>query len=55
MAKSEYFLYGADRSLYTGKARSYLRKKGLNFEPRPTSHPGPPCGGRDRPSLSADP
>jgi len=26
MAKSEYFLYGADRSLYTGKARSYFRK-----------------------------
>lgn len=27
-------------SLYTGKARSYLRKKGVRFEMRSTSHPG---------------
>ena len=24
-----YYLYGSEVSLYTGKARSYLRKKGL--------------------------
>lgn len=27
-----YTLYGAEFSLYSGKARSYLRKKGVNFE-----------------------
>ena len=27
-----YRLYGAEFSLYSGKARSYLRKKGINFE-----------------------
>ena len=40
MSNREYFLYGGDMSLYTGKARSYLRKKGVHFETRPTSHPG---------------
>ena len=37
---NEYFLYGSDVSLYAGKARSYLRKKGVPFEMRSTSHPG---------------
>ena len=36
----DYFLYGSAMSFYTGKARSYLRKKGLRFEMRSTSHPG---------------
>lgn len=36
----DYFLYGSSMSLYTGKARSYLRKKGVSFEMRSTSHPG---------------
>ena len=29
---SEYILYGAEFSLYSGKARSYLRKKGIPFK-----------------------
>ena len=29
-----YILYGGELSLYTGKARSYLRQKGLDFEER---------------------
>ena len=37
---ADYFLYGSEMSLYTGKARSYLRKKGVRFETRSTSHPG---------------
>jgi glutathione S-transferase len=40
MSTNEYFLYGGDMSLYTGKTRSYLRKKGVGFETRQTSHPG---------------
>ena len=55
MAKSEYFLYGADRSVYTGKARSYFRKKGLNFETRPTSHPGPQIPATDNVSKNCIP
>jgi glutathione S-transferase len=30
----DYILYGAAHSLYTGKARAYLRYKGLNFDER---------------------
>lgn len=30
----DYILYGAPHSLYTGKARAYLRYKGLNWEER---------------------
>ena len=33
------FLYGAEPSLYTGKTRSYLRKKGIAFQERNASHP----------------
>ena len=40
ISTNEYFLYGSDVSLYAGKARSYLRKKGVPFEMRSTSHPG---------------
>lgn len=29
---ADYILYGADHSLYTGKARAYMRFKGLNWE-----------------------
>ena len=39
MAKPDYFLYGSELSLYTGKARCYLRKKGVHFETRSTLHP----------------
>ncbi|MCB1700561.1 MAG: glutathione S-transferase [Pseudomonadales bacterium] len=28
----DYYLYGGDHSLYTGKARAYMRFKGLNWE-----------------------
>lgn len=34
-----YILYGSQVSLYTGKIRSYLRKKQLPFEERLTNHP----------------
>ncbi|MCE2392421.1 MAG: glutathione S-transferase [Proteobacteria bacterium] len=40
MRRPEYFLYGSQFSLYSGKARSYLRKKGVRFEARSTYHPG---------------
>jgi glutathione S-transferase len=39
-AGSDYFLYGGDMSLYTGKARSFLVKKGVRFETRSPHHPG---------------
>ena len=29
---AEYLLYGAQLSLYTGKARAYMRYKGLDWE-----------------------
>ena len=32
-------LYGSPPSLYSGKARSYLRKAGIEFEERLHSHP----------------
>ncbi|MES1924865.1 glutathione S-transferase N-terminal domain-containing protein [Salinisphaera sp. T31B1] len=32
-------LYGAPHSLYTGKARCYLRNQGIAYVERPTSHP----------------
>ncbi len=32
-------LYGAPHSLYTGKARCYLRNQGIAYIERPTSHP----------------
>ncbi|GAB3271126.1 glutathione S-transferase family protein [Parahaliea aestuarii] len=32
-----YTLYGGELSLYTGKARSYLRYKGLDFEEKPAT------------------
>ncbi|MEZ5573220.1 MAG: glutathione S-transferase N-terminal domain-containing protein [Halioglobus sp.] len=34
---ADYILYGADHSLYTGKARAYMRYKGLNWEERVAS------------------
>ncbi|MES1951594.1 glutathione S-transferase [Salinisphaera sp. S4-8] len=34
-----YVLYGAPHSLYTGKARCYLRNQGIAYVERPTSHP----------------
>ena len=40
MPGPDYFMYGNEFSLYSGKARSYLRKKGVSFETRSTSHPG---------------
>lgn len=36
---SAYILYGASHSLYTGKARCYLRKQGIVYVERPTAHP----------------
>ncbi len=36
---SAYILYGAAHSLYTGKARCYLRNQGIAYVERPTSHP----------------
>lgn len=38
-AKSSLTLYGSPPSLYSGKARSYLRKAGIPFEERLHSHP----------------
>lgn len=32
--QTDYVLYGADHSLYTGKVRAYMRYKGLNWEER---------------------
>jgi len=37
--QGKYALYGAYASLYTGKARSYLRKKGISFIERMPAHP----------------
>lgn len=34
-----YYLYGAPHSAYTGKARSYLIKQGIDFEERAFGHP----------------
>ncbi|MEH6564403.1 MAG: glutathione S-transferase family protein [Halopseudomonas sp.] len=34
-----YILYGLPHSLYTGKARCYLRNQGIAYIERPTSHP----------------
>ena len=39
MATNPYVLYGTPHSLYTGKVRSYLRKKGLAFVERCPSDP----------------
>jgi glutathione S-transferase len=33
----DYILYGSEHSLFTGKARSYLRYKGLSWEERPAT------------------
>jgi len=33
----DYVLYGGDHSLFTGKARAYMRYKGLNWEERPAT------------------
>lgn len=38
-SKSPLTLYGSPPSLYSGKARSYLRKAGLEYEERLHSHP----------------
>jgi len=35
-----YILYSAPQSLYSGKARSFLRKSGMAFEERLVTHPG---------------
>lgn len=40
MSESPYILYGLQLSLYSGKVRSYLRKKRLHFVERETWHPG---------------
>lgn len=40
MSDAPYILYGVQLSLYTGKVRSYLRKKRLHFVERETWHPG---------------
>jgi glutathione S-transferase len=39
MSARPYILYGAYASFYTGKTRSYLRKKGIPFIERLPSHP----------------
>lgn len=39
MVTGPYVLYGAYASYYTGKTRSYLRKKGISFIERLPSHP----------------
>jgi len=36
---SHYILYGTPGSLYTGKARAYLRKQGIAFEERTAGDP----------------
>jgi len=33
----DYTLYGGDHSLFTGKARAYMRYKGLHWEERPAT------------------
>ncbi len=38
-AEAPYILYGLPHSLYTGKARCYLRNQGIAYIERPTSHP----------------
>ena len=40
MPAPTYLFYGIQLSLYAGKVRAYLRKKGLRFLERETSHPG---------------
>lgn len=40
MADAPYIFYGLQLSLYSGKVRSYLRKKQLRFIERETWHPG---------------
>ncbi|GGD09223.1 glutathione S-transferase family protein [Halopseudomonas salina] len=37
--KNIYILYGASHSLYTGKARCYLRNQRISYIERPTTHP----------------
>lgn len=37
--KNSYTLYGASHSLYTGKARCFLRNQGISYVERPTTHP----------------
>lgn len=37
--RTTYILYGSPHSLYTGKARCYLRNQGVDYRERPTSHP----------------
>lgn len=39
MTSDPYIFYGVQLSFYAGKVRSYLRKKGLPFIERETSHP----------------
>ena len=54
-----YRIYGSQASLYSGKARSYLRKKKIPFEERQTSHPHfqsvvvAKAGGTFQPTLEA--
>jgi len=38
-ADHSYIMYGSPPSLYSGKVRSYLRKKGLSYSERLTCHP----------------
>lgn len=37
--QTPYILYGSPHSLYTGKARCYMRNQGIGYQERPTSHP----------------
>ncbi len=59
MTQEPYCLYGTEVSLYTGKARSYFRKKGIAFEERVPSHPRygehvlPKAGRRMLPTVEA--
>ncbi|MEH6492497.1 glutathione S-transferase family protein [Halopseudomonas sp.] len=39
VSNTRYTLYGASHSLYTGKARCYLRNQGIAYVEVPTSHP----------------
>ena len=39
LAPASYILYGAPHSLYTGKARCYLRKQRIDYVERLPSHP----------------
>ena len=40
MSSGPHILYSAPQSLYSGKARSFLRKSGMAFEERLVTHPG---------------